>query len=527
MTIKFYPFGGLYPAGSTALNSAVIADVALDVDLEGGSVKPWRSTQQLQAALGARSLYEIQGCCILTDPSPCTSWAEGNPSTTCSETVYRTSPGLPPQAATHAGACAGDWRALSFPMFPKLSVVAALVPSNETMEFLYAFYTVTDDWGRESAPSMLSDSFYTAFGSSMLFSGFPTAYPNGKSIKIYISRAAWVSGNELGGTEEHSGYYLAQEFPIGPASSTVTLDFPGEMNITWDYEPAPDDLWDISSFRGGQLLGISQNTLRASIKNTFHAWPRKFSVRFYGQARRLIAGRSYAYVLTDEAPMSFRVPAGCSDNSCFQSKQVNKALPIANPRSAAMYGETVVYATAEGLVALTGEEWKMFPHWTTADWQAMRPDTMIGAVYEEAYFFSCFSGTYRLDLRAPAERALTKISTNPLAMHTTTHGRLLMVEGANIVSWDKGGSYLTAKWERHRAALGPIRGASAIDVVGSGAHSITPIADGMALSTITNSGSYQDRFCPSRARSFGIKISTQGRVEQVIIAGSIHQLNQL
>lgn len=527
MTAKFRPFGGLYPAGNTTLGSPSIADVAIDVDLAGGTVKPWRSSQLLQGSNGAQALYEIQGCCILKDPSPCTHWAEGNPSTTCAETIYRTSPGTKPQAATHGGACADTWRDLSFPMFPKLSVAAAPVAADARMEYLHAFYTVTDDWGRESAPSLLSDPFYAAFGSSILFSGFPTTYPNGKSIKIYVSRAAWVSGNELGGTEEHSGYYLAQEFAIGPASSSTSLDFPGEMNITWDYEPAPDDLWDISSFRGGQLLGLSKNTLRASIKNVFHAWPRKFSVRFYGQARRLIAGRSSAYVLTDEAPLVFRVPAGCADNSCFQSKQVNKALPIANPRSAAMYGDTVIYATYEGLVALTGEEWKMFPHWSTLDWQALRPDTIVGAVHNGAYFFSSAGGSYRLDLQATAENALTQLSAAPIAMHDSTHGRLLMVDGSNITSWNKGGDFLTARWERHRAGLGPLRGASAIDIVGSGAYTVTPIAGGEALSAINNSGDYQGRFCSFRARNFGIKISTRGEVSQVIIAGSIHQINQL
>lgn len=527
MTVKFRPFGGLYPAGYAELKSGVIADVALDVDLEIGTVKPWRSGKIVSGVTNAKALYEIQGCCILSDDNACTRYAEGNPSTHCAETVYRTKPGTKPQAATHGGACSNEWRDLSFPTFPKISVVAAPVANDENMEYLHAFYTVTDDWGRESAPSLLSDPFYSAFGANLLVSGFPTAYPSGAKIKIYVSRAAWVSGNEVDTPELHSGYYLAQEFPIGPASSTVTLDFPGEMNTTWDYEPAPDDLWDITSFRGGQLLGLSENTLRASIGNTFHAWPQRYAVRFYGQARRLIAGRSYAYILTDEEPVALRVPAGCNEMSCFQTKQVNKPLPIASARSAAMYGETVIYATYEGLVALTGEEWRMFPQWTTQQWQALRPDTMVGEVHDGAYFFTSAAGTYRLDLRASAESALTQISQTPMSMHESTHGRFLMGTSVGIQAWNRGPEYLTAKWEKYRSYPGPIRGVSVLDVIATGAYVLSPMMSGIPITTLSLSGNYQGRFCPTRGRDFGVKISTKGEVAQVIIAGSINQINQL
>ena len=527
MTIKFGPFGGMYPAGPGAFKRSSIADVAIDVDLGEGTVKPWRSGKSVSGVVNSKAMYEIQGCCVLTDSDACTRYAEGNPSTHCAETVYRTKPGTHPQAATHADACNNEWRELSFPQQPKLNAVAAAVPANENLEVLYAVYTIVDNWGRESAPSILSDSFNTAFGAIVQFSGFPTVYQNGKNIRVYISRPMWVSGSEVDTPELHAGFYLATEFAIGPAAVTVTMDFPGEMNITWDYEPAPDNLWDITSFRGGQLLALSENTLRASIKNVFHAWPRRFSVRFYGQARRLIAGSSYAYVLTDEAPMSFRVPAGCNDNSCFQAKQINVPLPIASARSASMYGETVIYATYEGLVALTGEEWKMFPQWTTQQWQALRPETIIGEVHDGAYFFSCAAGTYRLDLRGSAEMALTQISQEVTAMHSTTHGRLLLATSTGIQAWNRGPEYLTAKWENYRSNPGPLRGVSVLDVIATGAYVLSPMSSGVPISTLTLSGTHQGRFKPTRGRDFGVKISTKGEVVQVIIAGSIQQGDQL
>jgi hypothetical protein len=528
MTVKFSHFGGLYPVGYWALNAPNIADVAIDVDLGVGTVKPWRTDDFVSGVLGAQALYEVLGCCVLSDPSPCTKYAEGDPSPTCDETVYRTRPGTKPQVATTTGACTGEWRDMSFPNFTAPAVVAPAVPADDRMEQLYAEYTVVDDWGRESAPSAVSIEFYANFGTTLLVSGFPTTYPNGSKIKIYISRAAWASGNEQQPIEEHSSFYLAAEFPIGPASMLVTLGMPGPANITYDYEPAPNDLWDITSFRGGQLLGLSGNAVHASIKHVFHAWPRRFLVRFYGQARRLIAGRQIAYVLTDEAPLMMRIPAGCNEASCFQSQQLATPLPIASAQSAAMFGDTVIYATYDGLVALTGQEHKYFPHWSKADWQKLRPDTMIGEVHDNAYFFTSAGGTFRLGLQEDGLKALTQLSEDKvLALHESSYGRLLMSTPSGVVAWNRGPGYKVAKWERHRAHRGPLRAASVVDIVATGSHQVTLKQGGLDFHTVSNSGDNQGRICVARGRDFGVKISTSGEVAQVIIGPSITQVNHI
>lgn len=503
--------------------------MAIDVDLSGGTVRPWQTDAVASGVTTAGAMFDIQGCCILSDPSPCASFAEGNPSPTCQETVYKTTPGATPKAATHSGACTNAWRDLSFPLFPKLSVVAPPVPNDDTMEQLYAFYTVTDDWGRESAPSIISDSFYANFGTTLLFSGFPTAYPNGKTIKIYISRAAWASGNELELPEERSGYYLASEFPIGPASNTAPLDFPGLANTTWDYEPAPDDLWSIQSFRGGQLLGLSGNTVRASIKNVFHAWPKRYAIRFYGNAQTLVAGKSVAYVLTDEAPLVMRIPAGCDGPQCFLSKQIDRALPVANQRSAAIYGDTVIYATYDGLVALTGEEWKYFPQWSRRHWRALRPDAIIGVVHNDAYFFTNGGKTYRLSLREEATQALTEITTpgKVLSFYESSRGYLLIGTDAGIYKWNEGPGYKTAKWQRTNAAHGPIRRVNIVDVIGIGASELSVFADGVVQANLGTSGHTQARVRSVRGTGFGVRIITKGEVSQVIMGSSIQQVAQL
>jgi hypothetical protein len=526
--MKFINFGGLYPAGYRDLNNSNIADVAMDVDLSGNTVRAWRTDKLLSGTTGAKAIYEIQGCCILSDDNACTRYAEGDPSPNCPEMVFRTKPGSKPQAARTADACNNVWRDLSFPDFPPLSVVSPPVSVDSNREHVYAFYTVVDNWGRESAPSAVSSEFYANFGTSILVSGFPTAYPNGSKIRIYVSKPTYSSGNENQPVQLHANFFREAEFAIGPASATVVLDYPDEANTTWDYEPAPNDLWDITSFRGGQLLGLSQNMVRASIGHTFHAWPRRFAIRFYGNARRLIAGRSIAYVLTDEAPLMMRVPAGCGEMSCFQSAQLHVPLPIASARSAAMHGDTVIYATYKGLVAVTGQEHRYFPHWAERDWQQMRPESMIGEVHDGAYFLSTVQGTFRLDLNVSSEKSLTKITDNGVtAMHESTHGRLLLGTAGGIVAWNQGNAYKTAMWERHKTFKGPLRSVSVIDVSAHGTYNVGIFADGFApdWGTVAGSGDLQQRVCPTRARDFGVKIHTTSEVARVIIGASISQIN--
>jgi hypothetical protein len=526
MSVRFTDFGGLFPAAHSDAKNGLIADVAHDVDLSAMSVRPWYTDKFVAGTTGVKSMYEIQGCCVVTDDNPCTSYGEGNPSPSCPEQLYRTKPGTKPSAATHAGACNNDWRDLSYPDFPAPTVVAPPVPNDSTLEMLYAVYTVTDDWGRESAPSAVSPEFYTNFGESILVSGFPTTYPNGQTIKIYVTRPTWASGNEMDMAEERSGYFLQAEFPIGPSSATVPIDMPGTALTTYDYERAPDDLYDLQSYRGGQLLGLSGNMVRASIKNAFHAWPRRFSIRFYGEAQRLIVGRNIAYVLTDEAPLAMRIPADCSGPSCFQSRQIDKPLPCASRRSAAMYGDTAIYATYDGLVALTGEEWKYFPQWDRDEWRRMRPDTIVGEVFGDAYFFKANGKTYRLDLRTDALKALTTISTDGdlLSFHASTRGHLLYSSTTGIHRWNEGTAKKTAKWARYRAAHGNVRYVSAMHAIAIGTASIKAYSDGSESALKAVVGHTTTRFRAARGHDFGVHITTQGEVSHVIIGSSINQV---
>jgi hypothetical protein len=307
---------------------------------------------------------------------------------------------------------------------------------------------------------------------------------------------------------------------------SVPLDFPGPMLTTWDYEPAPDDLYDIQSFRGGQLLGLSGNMVRASIKNAFHAWPQRHAIRFYGEAQRLIVGRNIAYVLTDEAPLAMRVPASCDGPSCFQSRQIDKPLPIASRRSAAMYGDTVIYATYDGLVALTGEEWKYFPHWSREDWRQMRPDNMVGEVHGDSYFLRAGGRVYRLDMRTDSLKALTTISTTGtvLSFHQSTRGHLLIGTNQGIFKWNEGQAKKEAHWSRKQASHGAIRYMSAMHAISLGQATIKVAAGGSWRVTKTISGRMTNRFMSMRGHDFGIDIKTKGEVSHVIIGASTTQV---
>ena len=520
MKIPLAEFGGMFPVRGVRGTPPHIADYVLDADLSGGSLKPWRTDLDVSLIANAKSLYEIDGCCVIASLG-CHSFAKGNPSPMCDETVYRADGITAPQVATQKNACLGIWWPLSFPDFSAPSVVAPAVPDNESREDVYVAYTVVDNLGRESAPSEPSSLTSVNFGTPLLVSGFPTTYPNGKSIKIYISRQSWVSGDEIVPIEEFSGFFLAKELPIGPASIIAMVDYPGPACMTLDYQPAPTNLHSIVDVEGSQLLGLSNNTLVASIKNTFHAWPSRLATAFYGVAQTLKAGRTMAYVLTDTAPMVVSVPSGCGQLDAFKCEQLQIALPCVSARGAAMHGDTVIFPSNDGLVAMSGSQWSYLPQWDKLSWQALRPDQMIGEVYNNAYFGTTPQGTFRLDLKAEPTRALTWVSMKPTAMHSGSGGHLVFSDASGIHSWGKGFNHRTAIWRRSTGFSIGKTAMSAVRMLGVGKAKLEFYSDTIKTRVSATVGSGKPtRFSPVRANEFGVEISTTGEVESVIIGRS-------
>jgi hypothetical protein len=516
--IDIKDFGGMYPARPSAALPGMAADYVLDADLSSNSLKPFRTDQFVESSANAKVLYEVEGCCILKSDDACVSFARGAPSPSCHEIIVK-SGNFKPQFAPFPEACANTWRDLSFPHWDAPTVVAPPVPAQEARrEKLWAIYTVVDDLGRESGPSFPSEPFEVMFGNNLLISGFPTAYPKGKKIRIYLSRPNYAVGSEATNVEEGSGFYLAKEIPIGSASTVVDVAFPGDMCLTWDYTPAPDNLWGITDFRGNILFGISGNALRHCIPNTYHAWPDRYTIQFYGQAQLFVAGKTMGYVLTNEAPMAVTIPAGCTGGNCMGATQLTEALPLVSRRGAAMYGDTVIYPTHDGLVALTGVQWNYFPHWDRDSWQELMPDQMIGAVHDGAYFGSTPRGTFRLDLRNKDPlRSLVWISAKPTAMHGSDMGRLLYADSTGIHNWNRGADRRTAIWRRKTLGRSALRAYSYLQVIGSGSTEVTIYGDGVPVDNETIIGDSNTRFFPSRNREWGSEISTKSEVVRVII----------
>jgi hypothetical protein len=491
------------------------ADFVLDADLSRSTLRPWRINKPVNDEIGVRSIYE--SACGLTVSSLCHDYAEGVPG--CNGRVFRSGDG-PPMTATDANAVSGQWTRLGFPAnLPAPVLSAASVPSDPVSAQPHSVvYTLVNQFGEESQPSLPSNAVMSDYSTALLVSGLPACDPafQVKEIRIYAERSGFVSGTEKT-NEPDSGFFLKKIVSCGTSSASFDLAGPGDMLETLDYMSPPEDLHSIAAWRSGQLSGLSGNLLWFSIKGKPHAWPADARMRFYGTAIRHLAGVQHGYVLTDEKPFVVQLQSDCKGPRCHRGDHVD-APGIVSARSAAIYGDAVIYATKRGLQILNGFRSQELNFWDQTSWQQMRPDTMIGAVHDGCYFGFTATAGFRLQLTGNPRTALTYLSERPTAIHAGKFDRLYLAEPTGVTRWNEGDAYKEALWRKDDIRT-PYLAMGAARVLGGSAdvevrHGNS--AKAQALGLLPHA--LVKRFAPYRANTHGITIKTTEEVSRVDIA---------
>jgi hypothetical protein len=428
-----------------------------------GDLRPWRSPLEVATVpAGTKSLYRM-GRDVASDALYWLSWPkevhvsqgfEAGDSvvygsdgavtgTGKTERTYYTGDGAPKVTDTTLALAAAPYpmaaRDLGVPKPPSaitasLATVFAKAGSAEAMqETVFYVYTYVSDWGSEGAPSNVSIQVDKQRVDTVSLTGF-SAPPSGNyginRMRIYRTKAS------AGGAE----FYLFRTVAIGTQLVVDADEELGEVMPTATWEMPPADLKGLISLWNGMLAGISGNSVRFCEAYVPYAWPPEYdAVPPDGTPVALGVFGQSVLVLTTGRPLLL---SGSSPDSMDQQPlEIPQGCMAA--RSVVSMGNGVAWSSNDGLCwyGAGGARILTSGIMTREDWQALRPASVIGCMYEGLYFGSYDDGTGRKGFMIDPGNAqgIYFLDVGFEAMHfDELQDQLYVVADNKLMRWDAG-----------------------------------------------------------------------------------------
>jgi hypothetical protein len=274
-------------------------------------------------------------------------------------------------------------------------------------------------------------------------------------------------------------FELVQELPVGTPMPYAdgTLDAAlAEPLPSAGWDPPPDNLQGIVALSNGVMAGFFANTLCLSVPNFPFAWPVGNQLATDRPIVAIAAIDTTVLVLTDGHPFT----AWGSDPSAYSMSKETANQGCVSKRSAATHKRLgVIYASGNGLCYYRGQGQldlirtpQGSPYFSIEQWQALRPESIIGVVHDDRYWFWYDNGTIRggyvLDL-SPGGYGLVALDFHVSAayvdpasdtLYLVPDSSIYPINGSvvsaplNVVSqWEGGSGQRPRSWQREDAVL--------------------------------------------------------------------------
>ena len=271
-------------------------------------------------------------------------------------------------------------------------------------------YTFVNSIGEESGPSEPSETLVKDNGTTVTITT-PTTVPTGYDYDVQTKRIYRAVTDASGTT-----FKFVAEIALATATydDTLTNAQLGETLTTDGYELPPSDLRSIIALPNDIYAGISGNQLCLSAQGAPHAWPvdNRYATDF--PPVRLGAIDATVVIATEGFPYL----ASGNDPSVFSMNKLEVPQgDIAYRSMAYLKGTGVIYASADGLIAVagTGQVTNLTEGlFTRKEWQALNPETIIGCVQDDRYFGFCIDddGMKRGFMIEASESGFGKVTLN-------------------------------------------------------------------------------------------------------------------
>jgi len=574
--LRLAQFSGEIPRLLSRLLPDTGAQFAENVRLDDGGLTPIRKSRTEYVFAGASGLQTIYkfGATWLSWATP----VNAVPGPVATDRLYYTGDGAPKM---RVGATIYDL-AVQFPT-AALTASNAGVGSGDVITRLYVYTWVTS-YDEESEPCPISADVTWQSGITTTLSGFQAA-PAGRSItkqRIYRSQSSNQSGTDLFLIEERAATVASYIDVHGAA------DF-AEVLPSRDYNAPPADLAGLIAMPNGMMVGFSGKQLCFSEPFKPHAWPEKYRLTAsypivglgaYGST--VVAGTTgYPYVASGNAPDSMVEEKIEVNLPCVNGRGVvDLGYSVAYPSN-----DGLVVVSGGGATVATDA---LF---TRPKWQRLNPSTFVSGQFAGRYFASftyteadgsITTGTRIIDLTGQQPFVL-RSSINPSAFHyDLPTGILYYVLDDTVYEWDafgetneimtwtskrvileapasfgavlvESGALLTVEDQiAQDAAIAAIEAAnaiifagdmgadidgSAIDELAIAGDAMAPLpgdkyisvriyADGKLIRTVTELDAVK-RIPPVRAKEWEIQVNGTAEVEQITMASTARELNEL
>lgn len=504
-----------------------------------GDLRPWKTPLTVATVRpNAKAIYRM-GKDVASDTMYWLSWdtpvhvSQGFEAEDVTERTYYTGDGVPKVTDTTLALASTPYpmtsRLLGVPtpsVAPTVAITGTAAPvgtPEATLETVFYVYTYVSDWGSEGAPSPVSPEINKQLAQQVEVSNFlapPAGNYGVNRIRVYRTRA------NSGG----AGFYFMKEVTLGTQTVVDDGSDLGEVMATSNWSMPPANLKCLTSLWNGMLAGISGNSVRFCEAYVPYAWPPEYdAIPPDGTPVGLGVFGQTLLVLTTGRPM---VLSGSSPESMDQQPLEIPQGCVAE-RSVVSMGNGVAWSSNDGLCwyGSGGARILTAGIMTREDWQALRPSSVVGCMYEGLYFGSYDSGVGRrgfvIDPSNP--QGIYFLSKGYEAMHfDELQDQLYVVDGAEVKRWDAGAPMTATFKSKVFKAPYPTNFSCAELVADSFPVTVRVFADGAQVheQVLTERGPFR---LPSgfMAYDWQVEISASSAVQGLVLANNMSELREV
>lgn len=275
---------------------------------------------------------------------------------------------------------------------------------------------------------------------------------------------------------------LASSTSAATSYTDTTLDADlGAAITTTDYAAPVSNLQGITALPNGVMAGFFDNTLALSAQNFPFAWPVGNQYSTDTEIVGIAAIDTTVLVLTTAHPYT----AFGSDPGSYTMSKETASQGCISKRSIATHKRVgVIYAAGNGLAYYKGQghldlirDKDDNPYFTFEQWQALKPDTIIGVVHDDFYWWWYDSRTYS---GTGSKGSITSVQTVFSTTNSGTNsGPVFTSDGgvAVIGFYGSGGAQSSARSYLADTVTGKLTAVSTINAageVGFGFPGVTP-----------------------------------------------------
>lgn len=547
-------FGGVIPRYLSTVLNENMASEAFNVKLSNGGLLPFRYPQPIQEVAGTRCIKTLfrAKCCWLAFEESCVDVAQWLPS--C-ERVYVTGVEDYPVSSKVSDDCGWDWKRVGLPV-PNVFITATYPKDENGVELIpeiqphistsrsYLF-TYVNSYGEEGSPSLPSNILMVNEGDVVELS-LPEhnheASWDIQSVRIYRTAATFTDGIKPV-QEVAENYYFVDEVDISVTSYTdkKLSDELQETLESYQYTPPPKDLKNITALPDGVLVGSVGNQVWFSEPYNPQAWPVDYMLLLDDNVIDLKFAADHLFVLTDGCPYVVQQKVH-EETKQRAVRRFEKSAPIISKKSAVSMHHGVIYACNDGLMLVSANNMSLLskPWYSTDDWQALLPHTLIGAVVQGNYIGFTVKSGFLFNLNDGVENDgiqdndLMPLTLTPNALFTDRDGTLLMAFGNIIHEWDRGAEFMPYKWRSKIKHLGGLHNMAAAKVMLADYPYPKKTTTPVKVTFISDDRDYLSREVvssnafrlPSNRRYMDIDVCVEGTVcvRQIELASSMKEL---